>query len=84
MSENKVSDIFTDHVQMVNKPTHISESLIDHVYIKKNLMEKSFTNAAVGNIYVSDHDSVRIVIEETVISSAKKDDFIDFAAFKWP
>ena len=47
-------------------------------------MEKSFTNAAVGNIYVSDHDSVRIVIEETVISSAKKDDFIGFAAFKWP
>ena len=46
-------------------------------------MEKSFTNAAVGNIYVSDHDSVRIVIEENVIS-AKKDDFIGFAAFKWP
>ena len=24
-------DIFTDHVQMVNKPTHISGSLIDHI-----------------------------------------------------
>ena len=24
-------DIFTDHVQMVNKPTHTSGSLIDHI-----------------------------------------------------
>ena len=33
--ENKLLDIFTDHVQMINKPTHISGLLIDHVYIKK-------------------------------------------------
>ena len=41
---------FTDNVQIINKRTHISESLIDHVYIKKNLMEEFFTNAAVENI----------------------------------
>ena len=39
VSQNKFLDIFTDHVQMVNKPTHISGSLIDHVYIKKFLMK---------------------------------------------
>ena len=33
--QNKFLDIFTDHVQIVNKPTRISGSLIDHVYIKK-------------------------------------------------
>ena len=33
--ENKLFDLFTDHVQMVNKPTRISGSLTDHVYIKK-------------------------------------------------
>ena len=33
--ENKLLDIFTDHVQMINKPTHISGLLIDHAYIKK-------------------------------------------------
>ena len=48
---------------MVNKPTHISESLTDHVYIKKALIEEFFTNVAVENIYFSDHDSVRIVTE---------------------
>ena len=47
---------------MVNKPTHISGSLIDHFYIKKSLMDKFFTNATVENIYFSDHDAVRIII----------------------
>ena len=32
--ENNFLDIFTDHVQMVNKPTHTSGSLIDHFYIR--------------------------------------------------
>ena len=35
VSQNKLLDIFTHHVEMVNKPTHISESLLNHVYIKK-------------------------------------------------
>ena len=62
VSQNKFLDIFTDHVQMVNKPTHISGSLIYHVYIKKALMEEFFTNVNVENIYFSDHDAARIVI----------------------
>ena len=31
VSQNIFLDIFTDHIQMVNKPTHISGSLIDHI-----------------------------------------------------
>ena len=52
---------------MVNKPTHISGSLIEHVYIKKALMEKLFTNVTVENIYFLDHDAVRIVIEKNSV-----------------
>ena len=55
---------FAEHVQIVNKPTHISGSLIDNVYIKKTLMEEFFANAIVENIYFSDHDAIRIVIEK--------------------
>ena len=51
VSENKLLNIFTGHVQMVNKPTHISGSLIDHVYIKKSLIEEFLFNATVENIY---------------------------------
>ena len=41
--QKNVLDIFTDHIQIVNKPTHLSGSLIDHVYIKKALMEEFLT-----------------------------------------
>ena len=64
MSQNKWLDIFADHAQIVHKPTHISESLIDHVYINKALMDKFITNITVENIYFSDHEAVRIVIEK--------------------
>ena len=65
--ENKLLDIFTDHVQMVNKPTHISGSLIYHVYIKKTLMEEFSTSVTVENIYFSDHDALRIVIKKNAV-----------------
>ena len=63
-SETKFLDIFTDHVQMVNKPKFLSGSLVDHVYIKNSLIKEYFINANVGNIYFSDHDAVRIIIEK--------------------
>ena len=67
VSQNKFLDIFTDHVQMVNKPTHMSGTLIDHVCIKKAFMEEFFTNVTVENIYFSDNDAVRIAIEKNYI-----------------
>ena len=54
--EKKLLDLFTGHVQMVNRPVYISGSLIDLVYIKKGLVKQFFTNATVENIYFSDHD----------------------------
>ena len=48
VSENNLFlNHFTEHVQIVNKPTHISGSLIDHVYIKKTLMKEFFANATI-------------------------------------
>ena len=52
---------------MANKLTHISGSLIDHICIKKALMEEFFTNVTVENIYFSDHDAVRIIIEKNSV-----------------
>ena len=67
VSQNTFLDTFTDHAQMVNKPMHISGSLIDHVYFKKALMEKVFTNVTVENIYFSNHDTVRIAIHKNYV-----------------
>ena len=43
LSQNNFLDIFRDHVQMINKPTNIPGSLINHVYIKRALIEEFFT-----------------------------------------
>ena len=64
VSENKLLGIFKDHAQMANKVTHISEFLIDHIYIRKTMMTEFSINATVENIYFSDHDAVRIVIKQ--------------------
>ena len=40
---------------MVKKPAHVSGSFIDHVHIKKTLIEELSTYAAVENIYFLDH-----------------------------
>ena len=66
---SKLLDIFTDYIEMVNKPTLISASLIDRVYIKKRLIEELFTNATVENIYFSDHckNTVRILTGKNAV-----------------
>ena len=65
--ENKLLDCFTDDVQIVNKPTHLCGSLIDHVCLKKNLIEEFFTNSTVENIYFSDHDAIKNIIEKNAV-----------------
>ena len=53
---------------MVNKPTQISGSLMNHLYIKKCLIEEFFTNETVENIYFSDDDdAVRMIIEKNAV-----------------
>ena len=61
--QNKFLDIFTDHLHIVNKPRHVSGSLVDQVSIIKAFMEGFFISVAVENIYFSDHDAVRILTE---------------------
>ena len=52
---------------MVNKPTQISGSLMNHLYIKKCLIEEFFTNETVENIYFSDDEAVRTIIEKNPV-----------------
>ena len=49
--KNKFFDVFTDQFKMVNKPIHISGSLIEQVCIEKTLMKEFLTNTFIGNIY---------------------------------
>ena len=46
--------------QIVSKPTFLSGSLLDHVYIRSHKF-KSVDNAVIG-VYYSDHDAVKILL----------------------
>ena len=67
LSENKILDIFTDHVQTVDNPTHISRFSMDHIYIKKRFIEEFFSSATVENIYFLDHAAAIIMIEKNAV-----------------
>ena len=56
---------------MVNKPTHLSGSLIDHAFIKKAWMEEFFINGTVEKDYFSD---VRIAIKKYCVDFS----YVDF------
>ena len=64
VSSNKLLDHMIGYTQVVNEPTHIFESQIDHVYINSALLEELHTKAIIQNIYFSDHDVVRIVFQK--------------------
>ena len=41
------------------KPTHIGGSLLDHVYVKINILEEFPVYASLSNMNFSDHDAIR-------------------------
>ena len=49
-----------NYVQIVDKPSFISGSLLDHVYIRQ--ANKANVHASVVSLYYSDHDAVRITV----------------------
>lgn len=63
VSENKLLNISTDHVQMVNKLTHIW-ILTDYVYVEKTLMVTFSIIVTIKHIYFLDHDAIRILTEQ--------------------
>ena len=60
-SENNYIDEFlSDYELVVNEPTHISGSLIDHVYVRKEVLDVADVSVLVKNVYFSDHDAIKI------------------------
>ena len=49
-----------NYVQIVDKPTFISGSLLDHVYVRQAINANIHTS--VISVYYSDHDAVRITL----------------------
>ena len=42
---------------IVNVPTHLSGSLLDHVYVKETMLQEMKLEVILKNVYFSDHDA---------------------------
>ena len=60
---NYVSEYLSQYEMVVNSPTHISGSLIDHVYINKDLYQQIEITSMVKNVYFTDHEAIKIVLK---------------------
>ena len=67
VSKNKLLDVFTDNVKIVNASSFISGSLLYRVYIQNSLIEEFCSNVIGENIYFSDHDGIGILTDKNVI-----------------
>ena len=63
-NRQKLLAVLTNYRQIIDQPTHISGSLIDHVYIKKTFQNQTDIHSIVKNIYFSDHDAVKLRLKK--------------------
>ena len=59
-----------DYQMIVQEPTHISGSLIDHVYIHKDLFKRYEITALVQSIYYSDHDAIQMKFKKRLCENS--------------
>ena len=57
----KLHNILSNYRLVVKEPTRLDRALLDHVYLHK-LFPKENVHVVVKNIYVSDHDVVKLQI----------------------
>ena len=55
-----VTEFLSEYVQVVDEPTHISGSLIDHVYVHNTVTKAFHLRSLVKAVYFSDHEAVKI------------------------
>ena len=65
--ESKLSHLLAGYSQIADSPTHIAGSTLDYVYVKNGLQENNDIKVSVLNIYIFDHDAVRVQISEKQI-----------------
>ena len=59
-----LQDIFSNYTLLVNEPTHISGSLIDHVHVYNKSLQKFLpSKIEVLSIYFSDHNAVKFRLQ---------------------
>ena len=57
---NYFAHFLSDYKQVVSDPTHISGTLIDHIYIHNDVFHESRVSSIIKSVYYSDHDAVQL------------------------
>ena len=52
--------------KIVNVPTHLSGSLLDHVYVKETILQEMKLDFTLKNVYFSDHDAVKFKLSKNL------------------
>ena len=57
--------MLSNYKMTVTSPTHISGSLLDHIYVLKDLYEIFKVTNNIISVYFSDDQAVKCIIEKT-------------------
>ena len=59
-----LKSLFEDYTMIVNEPTHLSGSLLDHVYVKNSFLDSvTDVHCLVKSIFFSDHELVKFRLQ---------------------
>ena len=56
-SKSRLSQMLSEYVQLVDFPTHVAGSTLDHLYVEKSFLVGYEVENVVSNTYFSDHDA---------------------------
>ena len=59
-----MSQYLSNYKMIVTSPTHISGSLLGHVYVLYNFFENFKVTSYMKSVYFSDHDAVKCITEK--------------------
>ena len=60
--EPPLSNVLSDYKQMVDFPTHLDGAMLDHIYVRKDLLHLFEFKTIRKCVNISDHDAVKINI----------------------
>ena len=57
-----LNEVLSNYNMIISEPTHVDGSLLDHIYVSKELQHDFDVRSFVKCVFFSDHDTVKIKI----------------------
>ena len=63
---DQLGSLLDEYSQLVTEPTHLTGSILDHVYVKKSFLSLYDVNVFVQSVFFTDHEAVSVRIGEKI------------------